>query len=512
LGFFIQNTGLASLKKLAGETVWYGLSNIAAKFLNVLLTPLITYILKSDTQKVDYGDFSVLYACISFVNVIYTYGMETAFFRFAAKGADKQKLFQTTFTSLFFSTVILSALIISKSASICTYFSLGNHPEYITWCVLIVAIDTMAAIPFAKLRQEGRPKVYAFTRIAGILVNIFLTVYFIQYSPSHVAENPSTRYAEWYNSNTNVGFLLLANLAASAITFLLLAGEWITWRMKFNFKLWVQMFVYSAPMIVVGLGGMVNETIDRIMLRKLSPLGEEAAKMAVGDYSANYKIAIFITLFIQAFKMSAEPFFFNQAADKNAPKTYARVMKWFVITLCFAFLFTGLFLDIWKHFVGPAYKAGLGVVPILLAANIALGIYYNLSVWYKITNKMYMGMFITLVGAALTLVINFTFIPKYGMYACAWATLAAYASMMVLSYVLGQKYYKVPYATKKLVSYMAVMMLLFFGEQLVKHFTDALFIRLIAGVFFMNLFIRLVYKVEKKELARLPVIGKYIKV
>ncbi len=509
--FYNLNKQLASLKKLAGETIWYGLSNIAAKFLNVLLTPIITYILRSDAQKVDYGDFSVLYACISFVNVVFTYGMETAYFRFSAKGTDKDALFQTTFTSLFITTLVFSALLIYYRAAICRFTGLDSHPEYIIWCVLIVAIDTMAAIPFAKLRQEGRPKKYATTRIAGILVNIFLTIYFIYYSPARVLELPVSKYAIWYNQNTNVGFLLLANLGQSAVTFFLLINEWGSWRFSFNFGLWRKLVAYCSPMIIIGLGGMVNETIDRVMLRKLIPLSEAEAKMAVGYYSANYKIAILITLFIQAFKMSAEPFFFNQAGDKNAPKTYARVMKWFVITLCIAFLFTALYLDLWKYFIGPGYWSGMGVVPILLAANVALGIYYNLSVWYKITDKMYMGMLITLMGAAITLAINFRFIPKYGMFACAWATLAAYGSMMVVSYLVGQQYFKVPYAVKKLVSYMVVMLLLFFAEQGIRHFTTLVIIRLATGTVLMYLFLRLVVKVEKKELAGMPMVGKFFR-
>ncbi len=502
---------MTSLKKLAGETIWYGLSNIAAKFLNVLLTPIITYILRSDMQRSEYGDFSVLFSCISFINIVYTYGMETAYFRFSARGGDKDKLFQTTFTSLAVSSVLLSALIIYFRNAVCTFTGLDNHPEYINICVAIVAIDTMSAIPFAKLRQEGRPKKYAFTKVAGILVNIFATIYFIYYSPQKVAEFPTSRYSVWYHANTDVGFLLLANLAQSLVTFLLLYKEWNSWRFAFDLPLWRRIFAYSSPMIIIGLGGMVNETIDRIMLRKLVPLSELQAKIEVGNYSADYKIAIFITLFIQAFKMSAEPFFFSRSTENDAPKTYARVMKWFVITLCIAFLFTALFLDIWKYFIGPQYRNDLGVVPILLAANVALGIYYNLSVWYKITDKMYFGMIVTLVGAAITLFINFRYIPVYGMYACAWATLAAYGSMMVLSYVLGQHYYPVPYFLRKLLAYLSFMLGLFFLEQWVKHFTSNVPLRLASGAVLFFAFIRFIALIEKKELQGLPVIGKYIR-
>lgn len=502
---------MASLKKLAGQTVWYGLSNIGARFLNYILTPIVTYILHSKTQQAEYGDYSVLMASIAFVNVIYTYGMETAYFRFSITDTNRTKLFQTTFSSLLVSTIALSSLFFLFRQNIDAFLGLNSHSEYITWCVLIIAIDTMAAIPFAKLRQEERPRKYAFTKVAGIFVNIFLTIFFIYYSPGYVQAHPDTAYAKWYIQYNNTGFLLMANLAQSIITFLLLWKEWRVFRFGFDNVLWKKIMIYTWPMVIVGLGGMVNETIDRIMLRKLLPVSEELAKVAVGIYSANYKLAIFITLFIQAFKMSAEPFFFSQSTDKNAPKTYARVMKWFVITLCLAFLFTALYLDIWKYFVGASYRNGLGVVPILLAANLALGIYYNLSVWYKITDKMYLGMLIILIGAVITLILNFAFIPIFGMYACAWATLAAYGSMMVISYAMGQRYFPVPYATKKLVSYIIVMLALFFVEKAVMYATGIVFIRLLTATGLMFLFLLLVFNAEKRELKGMPLIGKWIK-
>lgn len=462
---------------------------------------------------IDYGNFNMLFAGISVANILYTYGMETAYFRFSATGTDQKKLFQTLFSSLLVSTIFLSAILIYFNGPISEFIGISNHPEYITWCVFIIAMDTLAAIPFARLRQEERPRKYAFTRVAGIIVNIIVTVYFIAYCPTHIIANPNTAFAKWYTHNTNVGFLLLANLAASTVTFLLLYKEWIGFRFRFDKALWKKVIAYSAPMIIVGLGGMVNETMDRLMLPKIMPGTEEAKKIAVAIYAANYKIAIFITLFITAFRMSAEPFFFSQATEKNAPKTYARVMKWFIIILCFAFLFTALYLDIWKYYIPEAYRqnGGLGVVPILLAANVALGIYYNLSVWYKITDRMYWGMIITLIGAAITLTLNFAFIPAYGMYACAWATLAAYASMMVISYLVGQKYFPVPYPTKKLIAYLTVMFALFFAQKAVMHFTNHLAIRLVTASFFMYLFMSLVKTAERKELKGMPFIGKFIK-
>ena len=460
---------------------------------------------------VDYGNFSMLYSGISFINVVYTYGLETAYFRFSASGTDQENLFRTTFSSLLVSTFIFSIVLIFFRVELSDYIGLGTHSEYITWCVLIVAVDTMAAIPFARLRQEGRPRKYAFTRVAGIIVNIVLTVYLIAYYPTHRTGAADGAFARWYDANTNAGYLIVANLAQSLVTFLLLYKEWIAYRFKVDVPLLKKILLYSSPMLIVGLGGMVNETFDRIMLGKLWPGPEMEQKIVVGIYGANYKIAIVITLFIQAFKMSAEPFFFGQSTDKNAPKTYARVMKWFVITLCLAFLFTALYIDLWKYFIGPRYRGGLGVVPILLAANVALGIYYNLSVWYKVTDKMYWGMIITLVGAAITLVLNYEFIPRFGMYACAWATFAAYATMMVISYIVGQRYFPVPYARKKLLAYMGVMLVLFFSQKLVMLLTGIVLIRLVTATALMYAFLRLVYTVEKKELGNMPVIGKWVK-
>jgi O-antigen/teichoic acid export membrane protein len=506
---------LASLKNLAGQTIWYGLSNIAAKLLYVLMTPLLTYVLHTRKGVADFGDFSVIYAGISFANVVFTYGMETAYFRFSAtKEVDKERLYQTSFGSLIITTLILSALLFYFSEELSRYAGFSGHPEYIRLAVIIIAVDTLVAIPFARLRQEGRPRMYAFTRIAGIVVTIILTVVFIALSPGWVEAHPDNLYAHWYGQFTNPALILIANLAGSATTFLVLWREWSGFRFRIDAALWHTIIKYSTPFIIIGLGGMVNETLDRIMLRRLLPGDPQSVKIAVAIYAANYRIAIFITLFIQAFRMAAEPFFFAQSTDKDAPKTYAKVMKWFVITLCFAFLFTALFLDIWKYMVGGAYRSGLGVVPILLYANIFLGVYYNLSVWYKISGQLKWGIFITLFGAMLTLVINFSLIPLYGMWACAWATFICYFSMMVVSYFAGQYFFPVPYTVRKLLTYLIVMSMLFFAQKGVYFLTgdigSAFIIRMASGAVLMLVFVRLVWVAERKELQGFPLIGKYM--
>lgn len=502
---------MASLKSLTTDTIWYGFSNIGAKLLNYILTPIVTNLLNNAAGMVEYGNYATLFAAISFINIVYTYGLETAYFRFSATGADRHTLFNTTFSSLIISTILFSTVLIGASGSLASTFGIANHPEYITWCVLIVALDTLSAIPYAMLRQQGRPRKYAFTKIGGILVNIILAILLTGVLPGWAAAHPNATLTHWYHQYTPAGFLILANLAQSAVTLLLLSKEWMVYKPQLDTRLWKEIITYCWPMLIVGLGGMVNETIDRLMLGQLLPGTEAERKTAVGIYNANYKISIFITLFIQAFKMAAEPFFFKEAQSKNAPATYARVMKWFVITLCIAFLFTALFIDIWQYFIASQYRSGLGVVPILLVANIALGIYYNLSVWYKITDRMYMGMIITLIGAAITLIANTIFIPIYGMYACAWTTLAAYGTMMVLSYLLGQRYYPVPYPTGKLLGYLAVMLLCYQAAHLLASYVQLPILRLGAGFLLFGTFLALLLRSERAELQGLPLVGKYLR-
>lgn len=508
---------MASIKNLAGQTLWYGLSNILAKLLNVLLTPLITYVLHTPQGQSDFGDFTIIYAGIAFANVVYTYGMETAYFRFSnGREINKDALYQTSFGSLIISTLLFSSVLFLFADGLADAAGFKGHSEYIRLSVLIISFDTLAAIPFARLRQEGRPRKYAFTRLAGIGMTVLLSVFVLVIAPEIAKSAPEGAFSRWYFSFTNPALLMMANLAGSVTTFLLLYSEWRIFWFRFDAALWRTIFAYSAPFIIIGLGGMINETFDRIMLRNLLPGTPRQVKIEVGIYSANYRISIFIQLFIQAFRMAAEPFFFAQSADKNAPKTYAKVMKWFVITLCFAFLFTILFIDLWQFMIGGSYRSGIGVVPILLYANLALGVYYNLSVWYKISGRLGWGIAITFVGALVTLAINYVFIPEYGMWACAWATFACYVSMMVISYLAGQKHFPVPYPMRKLLSYAGVMTLLFGLQYGVTMLTADLAwmgfaIRIGTGTVFMAIFTGLVLKAERQELSGFPVIGKYLR-
>ena len=498
---------MSSIKKLAGETLWYGGSSIAARFLNYLLTPYLTYKLTGP----GYGEMSLVYAAIPFLNVVFTYGLETAYFRFSQKDKFKKDIYSTASISIFISTIFLSFLLFSGQNVVTNFLKLNDHPEFIRYSILIIALDTLTTLPFAKLRQEGRPVKFALIRITNIAMTIALTYFFISICPRLVAQNPTGLIAKYYIKDYGVGYVILANVFASAFTFLLLLKEVFSIKFKFNRALWGQMLLYSLPLLVAGFGGMINETFDRIMLGWWAPVkGIEAAKNEVGIYSACYKLSILISLFIQAFRMGAEPFFFKQAAGINPQKTYARVMKFFVMTITVMFLVVALYLDIWKQFIrNKSFWEGLKVVPILLLANMFLGIYYNLSIWYKIIHKTMYGAWITIAGAVITLAINAAFIPYFSYMACAWATFFCYGSMMVMSYVWGQKHYRIPYAWKKLLAYIVIVVLIFFIHKGITHLYPNRYLSWALGAFFIFIYCRFLTLVEHKEFMKLPVIGKY---
>ena len=496
-----------SIKSLAGQTVWYGASSIAARFLNYLLTPYLTAKLSGP----GYGDVSVIYAAIPFLNVLFTYGLETAYFRFSQKEEFKRDIYSTSSISIFISTIVLTGLLLLSHSSFAHWLKLDAHPEFIIYSALIIAFDTLTTLPFAKLRQQGRPKKFALIRIISILITILLTYFFISVCPKIVAGDPTGLVAKYYVKNYGVGYVIIANLISSFITLLLLSKELFSFKWKFNTTIWKTIMIYSLPLIIAGFGGMINETFDRLMLLWWAPVhGIDAAKNEVGTYSACYKLSILITLFIQAFRMGAEPFFFKQSQGENPQRTYARVMKFFVITITVMFLAVALYLDIWKYFIrNKTFWAGLKVVPILLLANMFLGIYYNLSIWYKLTHKTISGAYITLIGALITLIINFVFIPYYSYMACAWATFFCYGSMMVISFMWGQKAYRIPYAWKKLCSYIVIVVLLFFIHKTVIHFFSSWVVSISTATILLFIYLWFIMTVERKEFKKLPVVGRF---
>jgi O-antigen/teichoic acid export membrane protein len=381
---------------------------------------------------------------------------------------------------------------------------------------LIIAFDTLATLPLAKLRLSQRPRKYAMIMISKIILQIGVIYFLLSVCPRLAASNPNGFFAAFYKPGYGVGYIIIANLCAAFFALVLLHKEFLDFEFKFNKKVWASMMVYSLPLLIAGFGGMINETFDRLMLSWLAPVADvNAAKDQVAIYSACYKLSILITLFIQAFRMGAEPFFFKQAEGQNPQKVYARVMKFFVITITTMFLVVAMYIDIWKYFLSTdpeklkIYWTGLKVVPILLLANMFLGIYYNLSIWYKLTHKTIAGAYITLMGAAITLIINFIFIPYFSYMACAWATFFCYGSMMVISFIWGQKDYRIPYAWKKLCAYIVIVVLLFFIHSAIKYFFNGVIVNFSSATLLLMLYLWFILNVESKEFQRLPVIGKY---
>lgn len=500
---------MSNIKKLASQTLWYGLSSIAARFINYLLTPFLTY--SSHIKTADFGKMGLIYAALPVLNVLFTYGFETAYFRFSAREEYKKSIYSTTAISLFCTTILFTCLLWLSKGSIGNFTGLGAWPALIEYSILIIAFDTLSVIPFAKLRQDARPARFAIIKIVGILINIFLTWFFVGYCAGIIENHPESIISLIYNKEVNpIVYVLLANLVQSIFTLLLLLPEVKLIRFQFDFKLWKEMMLYALPLLIVGFGGIINETFDRLMLSKWLPGTQQFKEEQVGIYNACYKLSILISLFIQAFKMGAEPFFFKQAESANPQRTYARVMKFFILVISVMFLIVSLYIPIWQYFIGPQYRIGLSVVPILLLANIFLGIYYNLSVWYKLGNKTLAGTYITLTGTAITFLINFLFIPRFGYMASAWATFFCYGTMMVMSFIWGQKEYYIPYPWKKLVAYMVIVVLLFFIHSGITALWNNVFFKLSIASLLVFCYCWFIFLIEKKEFKKIPVIGKFI--
>jgi O-antigen/teichoic acid export membrane protein len=493
---------LASIKKLASQTVWYGASSIFARFLFYLLTPYLTYKFRG---TVDYGKMSLIYALVPFLNTLILFAFETAYFRFMQRKEYNQDVFNTLSTSLLISTLTITGAMVFFRVPIAGFIGLSDNSRYVTLSAVIIGFDALSALPFAKLRHDNRPRKYAVIQIARILLQIILVYFFLTICPDIIKKNENSILHFVYNAKYAVAYVLIANAAASIFAFIALFKEWSGIKLRINKILWKEVIIYALPLTIAGFAGMINETFDRVMLQRWSPLKGDAATFEVGIYSACYKLSILITLFVQAFRMGAEPFFFKQSSEENAARVYARVMKFFVLTICFMFLVVALYLDIWKTLFIRDEKMweGLRVVPILLFANMFLGIYYNLSIWYRLSHKTTAGAYITLIGAGITLFVNFIFIPYFSYMACAWATFLCYGTMMVISYLWGQKSYPVPYAWKKLLSYMVIVAIFYFihhGITRIWHnnalnFTIATFLLLLFGWF--------IYRVERKEMDNL---------
>jgi O-antigen/teichoic acid export membrane protein len=501
---------LSGIKKLAGQTAIYGVSTVLGRFLNVFLTFWLTY--EFGAEK--FAIFSLAYAYVTFLNVIFTYGMETSYFRFSREEKYKNDVFSTSFISIILTTAIFAAAMLYYAPQIAGIWRVPDNPEYVRWFAWIIALDTLAAIPFARLRQQGRPIKYAALKLANIIIYVAATYFFIKVCPTLLKKNDNSFLRLVYNPKIDIGYTFVANLIASGATLLLLAKEIFSVKLRFNLKLWKEMMIYSWPLLIVGLGGMVNEVLNRIMLDYRLPYSFDRNKFEVGIFNANLKVAALVNIFIQVFRIGAEPFFFNEAGKKDAQKTYARVMKIFVIISCVVFLVVALFADtIWGQYLmgvknHPEYAEGIGTIPVLALSYVCLGIYYNLTVWYKLTNKTIYGAYITLAGAVITIVLNYVSIPYLGYWGSTWTTLICYAFMMFVSYRLGQKHYYIPYPWKKLIAYVVISLILYFVYLLFSYFISNTWLQIGIAVLLLAVFILFIGKVERKEFSRLPFISK----
>lgn len=447
-GYFVTFAPMSLIKKLAGETALYGLSSILGRFLNVMLVPLYTRTLGQG----EYGIVTDLYATSAFLIIIFSYRMESAFFRFGTPKENREQTFSTGLISLIGSTTLLTGLIFLFAQPIANAAKYGANPEYIRWFALMLAFDCLSELPFARLRLEQRPMRFVTIKLVNIATNIFLNLFWLVFCPW--AARHGMDWVHWvWSPGLGVGYIFLSNVLASLITLLLLLPEFRAIRLPFDKVLWRRMMVYAAPLIIVGFAGMVNEMLSRTMMKYLLT-GTYAENMAqLGIFGANYKLAMLITLFTQAYRYAAEPFFFRHAADENAMQTQSEVTKWFTIAATVGMLAILLFIDIVKYFLGKDFHSGVGVVPILLGANLLLGVYYNFSVWFRLKDRTGLGAWISLAGAGITVLLNILWIPSYGYVGAAWVTLICYFFMSWATWQTGREHYPVPYQIGRMAWY-----------------------------------------------------------
>lgn len=482
---------MSALKVLFKQTFIYGLATVLPRMLSFLLVPLYTTdgVLNSVAE---YGEISVIFSYFVLFNVVLAYGMETAFFRFFNK-ENKEQVIGTTTISLIVSSFgffILAFLFKNQIASF-----IDIDVKYISLVIWILLLDALVIIPFAWLRATEQPKRYAIIKILNVVINLGLNLFFLLALEDLASQNAI--FDSIFKSDFQISYIFIANLIASGVTLLLVMSFYNKIKYVFNAQLWKKMLRYAYPVLIAGLAFSINETFDRVLLKELLP--PNIAETEIGMYSACYKIAVFMTLFVTAYRLGIEPYFFSHSNAKNPQKNYAKILEFFVALGSVIFLFVVVFADFLKPYIvrSEDYWEAMWIVPIILLANFCLGIYHNLSVWYKITDRTKFGAYISVFGAIITLAINIFFIKTYSYKASAIATLLAYASMAVLSYYFGRKYYPIPYNMKKIGLYLIVSIA--FSSISFYLFRE----NYLVGIPLLVVFIGIVYLLEKKELKQL---------
>jgi O-antigen/teichoic acid export membrane protein len=447
---------LKALKRLTGETAIYGMPSIIGRFLNWWLSPYWTYIF---ANQADMGSIINVYAYVAFLFVILTYGMETGFFRFAAKENDNDKVFSTSFISILFTSISFVLLIFVFKDDISKALEITGKTSFITIMGITVALDVISTIPFAKLRLQHRPIRFAYIKFINIGINIVLNIFFLSLCPLIIKHYPGGFLSKIYDPDFRIGYVFLSNLISSVFTLILLIPE-MRVKIKFEYVLLKKMLIYSFPILIVGITGMINQNIDKILLPKLLPDSLEPMKQ-LGIYGVAFKMAVLLNMFVQAFRFAFEPFFFSQKNDVESKTIYIIVMKYFVIFGLVIFLFMSTFIDLFIKINATQYRDAIGIVPIVMMANFFMGVYFTLSLWYKVTDKTKYGAYQGILGSVVTVLINVLLIPFMGYYACAIAILACFVVMTVVSYFGGQKHYPINYDLKSFGFYITVSIVFF---------------------------------------------------
>jgi len=446
---------LKAIKRLTGETVIYGMPSIVGRFLNWWLNPYWTYIFFPAAV----GCIINVYAYVAFLFVILTYGLETGFFRFAAKETDKNKVFSTSFISLVITSFSFVLLVIAFKDYISKALDMPGRTDFIIIMGITIALDVISTIPFAKLRLQHRPIRFAYIKFINIGINIVFNIIFLSIIPLIIKHYPGGFLSRFYDPNFGIGYVFLSNLISSVVTLILLIPE-IKVTIQFDLALLKKMFSYSFPILIVGITGMINQNVDKILLPKMLPASMEPMKQ-LGIYGTAFKMAVLLNMFIQAFRFAFEPFFFSQKQDGESKKMYAIIMKYFVIFGLIIFLFMSTFIDLFIKINSSQFRDAVGVVPIVMMANFFMGVYFTLSLWYKLTDMTRYGAYQGILGSVVTIMINVLLIPIIGYYACAIAILVCFVVMTVVSYIGGEKHYPIKYDLKSFFFYLILSTVFF---------------------------------------------------
>ena len=496
---------MANLKSLAKDTAIYGLSSIVARFINYLLVPIQTA--RFAASGGEYGIITNVYAYVSLLIILLTFGMETTFFRFMSKeGEDPKKVYSTALTMVMMTSLISAVLLMMFLYPIATAVGYADHPEYVAVMYVTVAIDAFMAIPFAYLRYLHKPLRFALLKIINIVLNITLNLLYLIVLPA-LRLNPFGIYDEQFT--LDVAFVFYINLFCTCTTLLMLWKEWASQPFKIDKNTCKRMLSYTWPLLVMGLAGQLNQAASQILFPYLFDGSQEEARAQLGIYGACIKIAMIMVMITQAFRFAYEPFVFGKSKDKDNRDTYAQAMKFYLIFTLLAFLVVMGYLDILKYLIGESYWDGLRVVPIIMAAEIMFGVFFNLSFWYKLTDRTIWGAYFSGIGAVVLITIDILLIPRFSYMACAWAGFAAYATSMLLSYFIGQRYYPIAYPIRQMSAYVLLTLVLFMAMQYAGSVLP-LWASLIVNTLLIAVFVA--YLVKKDfPLSSLPIIGKKFK-